>query len=105
MRRIVAPLAPLAPLALSLFLGVAVTAHALGEYVDQYPDDVFAFACAVPSVDITNDGATPIECALMLTACVDAMTGQCVAVDPKACHESLVACWEHVEATCWPMVD
>jgi hypothetical protein len=88
----------------ALFLAVAATAHALGGYVDQYPDDVSAFACAVPPVDITQDGATPIECSLMLTACIDAATGQCVAVDPKGCKAAHEACIAWIDDTCWPQV-
>ena len=97
-------LACFVPLSLGAALLVSHLAAAMQGYEDQYPDDSEAFACQVPPVDVTNDGATPIECSLLLTRCIDTATHDCVAVDPKGCRVAHEACFAMVDEVCWPAV-
>jgi len=70
---------------------------------DQYPGDPFAFACDVPSVSLA-DGATPEECSLMLTACIDAATGTSCS-EAKSCRAAHDECLAWVDDACWSLVD
>lgn len=80
---------------------------AMSGAVDQYPGDPFAFVCAVPAVNVTQDGATPQECSLMLTACVDAATEWPCSDDPntaKPCMQAHEQCFTMVQDLCWPLL-
>lgn len=91
-----------------LFVAFALVAHAAGEYADQFPDDPFAFICDAPPVAITVEGATPQECSLLLTACIDSATGNACAGDgpdvAKDCYAEHEACIAWIRDTCWPAV-
>lgn len=84
-------------------LGAALALAPVATATDQYPGDPFAFACAVPPVSLA-DGATPGECSLMLTACIDAATGTSCG-EAKSCRAAHDQCIAWVDGACWSLVD
>ena len=64
---------------------------------DQFPNDPFAFGCALPPVDVAE--LTPKACAIMNASCIDAAIGQCE--EAKACQAALVECATNTQKACW----
>lgn len=75
----------------------ACTSKQERSFEDQYPNDPFAFGCAMPSVDIAT--LTPKSCAIMTASCIDAAIGQCE--EAKACQAALAECLTSTQKACW----